>query len=72
MKYKPTNNGKYPSESTTIITAKNETKPQSLTIYGQRWYCGQFFSKDRMDEILGKDRQQRDNRRHVGDSPNPT
>ncbi|KTC78309.1 hypothetical protein [Legionella brunensis] len=75
LQYTPKNNGKYPSDVETHVVKGSDVVVCSAmfhTMYGQKWHNLHFFSKEKMAEILAAEKEQRDNRRHVGDNPLPT
>lgn len=71
LKYEPMNNGRYPAISAEIdgkVIAKSASlKPRPA--FGSVWYQHAFLSPARMAEVKDKAEEQRDNRRHWGQSP---
>ncbi|OCH98722.1 hypothetical protein A8135_10475 [Legionella jamestowniensis] len=73
IQYEPQNNAKYPAEKVNIAKGVEFANSKTVqTVYGQRWYNMFHFSEEKMAEIKAADKEQRDNRRHIGDSPYAT
>ncbi|ASQ45731.1 hypothetical protein [Legionella clemsonensis] len=73
IQYEPQNNAKCPAERVSIAKGTEFTKSKNIqTTYGQRWYSMFYFTPEKMAAIKAADKEQRDNRRHVGDSPYAT
>ncbi|HAT1725566.1 lpg1716 family Dot/Icm T4SS effector [Legionella pneumophila serogroup 1] len=74
LQYNPNHNGKYfTKESVNLVNGKEFIKYKTpATSYGTFWFQKVQLSESRMDEVLAQRSEQRENRRHTGDSPNPT
>jgi hypothetical protein len=74
LQYTPDHNGKYfTKEKPVLINGKKFVgEKNSETRYGTFWYQITPLSDKRMAEVLAQHTEQRENRRHVGDSPAAT
>ncbi|MCW8410456.1 permease [Legionella sp. PATHC035] len=75
LAYTPNHNGKYSTDvEPEIVIGKNVQKynPGAQTKYGSFWYSQLFLITDKQLEIAAKMKAQKQDRRHVGDSPKPT
>ncbi|HAT8844510.1 TPA: lpg1716 family Dot/Icm T4SS effector [Legionella pneumophila] len=74
LQYNPDHNGKYfTKESVSLVNGKEFIRNKApATSYGTFWFQKVQLSESRMDEVLAQRSEQRENRRHTGDSPNPT
>ncbi|HHF7368281.1 TPA: permease [Legionella bozemanae] len=75
LTYVPNHNGKYPTAvEPKIISGKKTQKydPKSHTRYGSFWHQHMFLTVEQEVEIEDKMLEQRENRRHSGNSPNAT
>lgn len=73
LKYEPQNNGKYPATKCELVCGQKQKpyNPATQTSHAASsfWYQHLPMSSERRKEIVEKQREQRDNRRHDGDSP---
>lgn len=75
LKYDPCNNGKYPTKSEPIKNSAlsfQKYDPRMYSHYGTRWYQHAHLSEEREEQIKEEMLEQKYNRRHEGDDPNPT
>lgn len=74
IKYLPNKNGKEPSVGTEVVRGKDVSqKNYSSSKYtGTLWFHQIPLSSAKTDKYTRKYAEQRDNRRHTGDSPKPT
>ncbi|MCW8397597.1 permease [Legionella sp. PATHC038] len=75
LSYTPNHNGKYPTDvEPEIVIGKNVQKynPAAQTKYGSFWHRQLFLTTDKQSEITAKMEAQKQDRRHVGDSPKAT
>lgn len=77
--YKPARNGNFPGEVLRTVKGVVETVRRShlgLSNYGRLWWqrpeARARLSQKRLAEVMEKSQQQKLNRQHIGDSPNPT
>ncbi|KTD41475.1 hypothetical protein [Legionella parisiensis] len=75
LAYAPNHNGKYPTEvEPKIVSGKTVQKydPKYDTRYGSFWHQNMYLTAKQELEIENKMLEQRENRRHIGNSPNAT
>lgn len=69
--YEVVENGKHPtcSDPTPIHTSPTKPNASMQSRYGSMWYQHASLSETRMEQILTKREEVRENRRHTGNSP---
>lgn len=74
LEYDPNRNGKLASNkvNTIIGHSKKPYNPAEYTKPGSRWVDYAFFTEDRREDQLMKDRKTQENKRHTGDNPKAT
>ncbi|KTC79405.1 hypothetical protein [Legionella cherrii] len=75
LAYTPNHNGKYPTEvEPEVVMGKNVQKynPGAHTKYGSFWHSELYLKAEKKLQVAEKMLEQKENRQHVGDSPNPT
>lgn len=70
LEYRPVRNGKEPSDH--VVTIYN-SKSCYRSIYNPSWWAANVpLTENRLSELTQKRIEQRDNRRHIGNSPSAT
>ena len=70
LEYRPVRNGKEPSDH---VVAIYNSKSCHRSIYSPSWWAANVpLTEHRLNELTQKRIEQRDNRRHIGNSPSAT
>lgn len=72
LKYTPNHNGKFATTCKTELIDGRSASAIYRSQPGCLWFQAAPLSKERLEEVLVARDEQRENRRHTGDSPCPT